>query len=91
MFILTDNCCLNQPVTNQPKSCQLSAVMLIKLLMFSFLFVFTQVVGDNIDACTNHINPKSYESIYSLLDSMSPGYVQRFGEKLAGKLAGLDN
>jgi hypothetical protein len=32
---------------------------------------------------------KSYESIYALLDSVSPGYVQKFGEKLAGKLANL--
>ena len=59
------------------------------MISFYFNYCAFQVVGDEVDVCTNKVNPRSYESIYSLLDSVSPGYVQRFGEKLAGRLADL--
>ncbi|CAB4020867.1 Hypothetical predicted protein, partial [Paramuricea clavata] len=48
-----------------------------------------KVVGNEIDVNTENTGQKSYESIYSLLDSLSPAYVQKFGEKLAVKLANL--
>ena len=60
-----------------------------KTAYFNNIPSYLQVVSNEIDVNVENSEQKTYESIYSLLDSVSPGYVQKFGEKLAVKLANL--
>ncbi|KAJ7315282.1 hypothetical protein OS493_038749 [Desmophyllum pertusum] len=46
-----------------------------------------RVVGDKFDENQEDRETKCYETIYALLDSVSPGYVQSFGEALVQKLS----
>ena len=48
------------------------------------------MVGDSFDDNQEERVSKYYETIYALLDSLSPGYSQSFGEALARKLSLLD-
>ena len=55
------------------------------------LFIhFFQVVGDNLDENQEERVSKYYQTIYALLDSLSPGYSQSFGEALVQRLSSLD-
>ncbi|XP_046844481.1 GSK3-beta interaction protein-like [Xenia sp. Carnegie-2017] len=47
-----------------------------------------KVVGREVDKDTEH-SGRSYESIYALLDSLSPAYVEAFGAEIARKLSEL--
>lgn len=59
--------------------------MCIELSILGF-----RVVGDSFDDNQEERVSKYYETIYALLDSLSPGYSQSFGEALARKLSSLD-
>lgn len=48
-----------------------------------------QVVGDNFDENQEAKASKYFETMYALLDSVSPGYSQSFGEALIKKLSSL--
>lgn len=48
-----------------------------------------RVVGDQFDENQKGIESKYYETMYALLDTVSPGYSQSFGEALVQKLASL--
>lgn len=65
--------------------------IMIHCLILQALFKFTlfQVVGDQFDANQEGGESKYYETMYALLDSLSPGYTQSFGEALVQKLASL--
>ena len=52
-------------------------------------FTLFQVVGDQFDKSQEGGETKYYETMYALLDSVSPGYSQAFGEALVRKLASL--
>lgn len=47
-----------------------------------------QVVGEKFDECVQMSKPY-YETIYALLDTLSPGYRKSFGEALVRKLSHL--
>lgn len=48
-----------------------------------------QVVGDNFDENQEAKASNYFETMYALLDSVSPGYSQSFGEALIKKLSSL--
>lgn len=48
-----------------------------------------KVVGDQFDKNQKGIESKYYETMYALLDTISPGYSQSFGKALVRKLASL--
>ena len=49
-----------------------------------------QVVGEKLDDNQEeNETSKYYETMYALLDSISPGYTQSFGEALVQKLSSL--
>ena len=53
-------------------------------------FTSIQVVGEKFDDNQEENKTlKYYETMYALLDSISPGYTQSFGEALVQKLSSL--
>ncbi|KAL9985148.1 hypothetical protein ACROYT_G007518 [Oculina patagonica] len=48
-----------------------------------------RIVGDKFDEKQESRDSKYYETMYALLDAVSPGYTQSFGEALVRKLASL--
>lgn len=50
-----------------------------------------RIVGEKFDDNQENSNSKYYETIYALLDSMSPGYTKSFGEALVRKLSSLQS
>ncbi|KAL5010689.1 hypothetical protein ScPMuIL_012994 [Solemya velum] len=50
-----------------------------------------QVVGKKYDSVEEKYKGKHYETIYSLLDNLSPGYRTSFGDTLALRLTELQN
>ena len=54
-------------------------------------FALFQIVGEKFDNNQENSNSKYYETIYALLDSMSPGYTKSFGEALVRKLSSLQS
>ena len=64
---------------------------LLNFTLHNLLIKFTlfQVVGDQFDKSQEGGETKYYETMYALLDSVSPGYSQAFGKALVRKLASL--
>lgn len=50
-------------------------------------FTLIQVVGESFDENDENTVSKYYETMYALLDTVSPGYTQSFGEALIKKLS----
>jgi len=48
-----------------------------------------RIVGDNFDEIQEGRVSKYYETMYALLDTVSPGYCKSFGEALVQKLSSL--
>lgn len=48
-----------------------------------------RIVSEKFDDKQENSNSKYYETMYALLDSMSPGYTKSFGEALVRKLSSL--
>ena len=53
-----------------------------------YLYVF-QVVGKDFNIVESNVTSKHYETIYGLLDSLSPEYRNSFSEALMAKLQTL--
>ncbi|ESO83978.1 hypothetical protein LOTGIDRAFT_184022 [Lottia gigantea] len=49
-----------------------------------------RIVGSEYDTIDQNINCRHFETIYSLLDSVSPNYRQTFGDALMKKLSMLE-
>lgn len=62
---------------------------ILSLLYIYFNFLSFQIVSEKFDDKQENSNFKYYETIYALLDSMSPGYTKSFGEALVRKLSSL--
>lgn len=60
---------------------------------YTSLYIYLlQLVGRNFDVMDDDAEASSYyETIYSLLDSISPEYRNTFGDTLAQKLQGLQD
>ena len=50
-----------------------------------------QIVGKQFDTITETESSQYYETIYALLDNVSPGYRCSFGEALSERLKQLQN
>lgn len=56
----------------------------------SMIFVYFQLAGKQFDVIDQEEEGSKYfETIYALLDSISPGYRNTFGDTLIQKLQGL--
>ena len=44
-------------------------------------------MSNRLDAVEGNLDMRHFETMYALLDQISPGYVKSFGESLASKLA----
>lgn len=57
--------------------------------MYTKYFTLIQVVGESFDENDENTVSKYYETMYALLDTVSPGYTQSFGEALIKKLSSV--
>lgn len=60
-------------------------------MLFIKFCLFIQVVSKEYDLVEEKSKGKFYETIYSLLDNLSPGYRKSFGDTLALRLTELQN
>jgi len=61
----------------------------LQRLMVSNSFLLKQVVGYAFDQVNEDLNTPYYETVYSLLDTLSPGYREAFGNALLQRLERL--
>ena len=61
--------------------------------MFTLLLSILKVVGNDHDLKDSRPedDTQSFETVYALLESISPSYVNTFGNALASKLSKLEN
>jgi len=57
--------------------------------LWDLVFVICQVVGYIFDQVDESLNTQYHETVYSLLDSLSPGYREAFGNALLQRLERL--
>lgn len=57
--------------------------------LWNLVFVICQVVGYIFDQVDEGLNTQYHETVYSLLDSLSPGYREAFGNALLQRLERL--
>ena len=64
--------------------------ILLLLLLFVYYFFFSfQIVGNDFNTIDDRVTSRYFETIYSLLDHVSPEYRNSFGDALLSRLQSL--